>query len=615
MIKREIINDSIIVNGKAINMLRPPETIDIEKCHGNLLNMPFVPNNDATRMFMAVAFSKATVPLINPEIPIIHSTYNRDLNRTNFYKRTKPDDYKEVGRIYRKLDEEDPRYMLFYVSKKKLHILEHRRHLTFGENVSAYNNTGDGKYLSNTNSFSDSGLLCEGLNTMVAYANIIKGIEDSCIISSTYSERCKYLYVKTIPIDIKDNVVFTSLHDSPFPKFNVKKKDNIGISINSDKNYSSLISPKIHFNRDKITYLSSKDYFLGDMEIYYSMDIAERFNHPIITKMIQNDIVYNKAIYDKIMDLKSSGIDLDINARKFIDDYEYRFIKRAAIRDGSQEIDKLRLIFYFYKEEKLDIGSKLSGSYGDKVTTGYITDGSDDNPHYKDQFGRIIELIKPSSGIINRTNDGQCSEHSVNFLSNRGLRELADLGAGKRAVEDFVIKFVSCICKSNAKGYKEKFKAEPDFWKKLRDEYQQIYLGLNPFYYDLHIDSYTDLKNTVKAINPSKFITDDDLLIDVFRGDKFVGRGMVAPLYIRRAKQEGKSKESVRALDDEGSDGNNKKTDKGQRSSNNPVKRSEKDGANQSSVFSKPEMRTLEAKDKMRPMIAYYRQMGLKLKK
>lgn len=615
MIRREIINDSIIMNGKAIQMLRPPEYIDIEKCHGNLLNMPFAPNNDATRMFMAVAFSKATVPLINPEIPIIHSTYNRDLNRTNFYKRDKPEDYKEMDRIPRNLDDGDPRYMLLYVSKKKLHILEHRRHITFGENVSAYNNTGEGKYLTNTNSFSDSGLLCEGLNTMVAYANIIKGIEDSCIISDTYSERCKYLYVKTIPIDIRDNVVFTSLHDSPFPKFNVKKKDNIGISVNSDKNYSSIISPKIHFNRDKITYLSSKEYFLGDMEIWYSMDVAERFNHPHISKMIQNDIAYNKRIYDRIMEFKTAGIDLDINARKFLDDYEYRFIRRAAIRDGAQEIDKLRILFYFYKEEKLDIGSKLSGSYGDKVTVGYKTFGTEENPHYVDEFNRIIELIKPSSGIINRTNDGQCSEHTVNFMSNRGLRELADLGAGKRAVEDFVIKFVSCICKENAKGYKERFKNDPEFWKKLRDEYQYIYLGLNPFYYDLHIDTYGDLKNTVKAVNPSKFISDDDLLINIFHGGKFVGRGMVAPLYIRRAKQEGKSKESVRALDDEGSDGNNKKTDKGQRSSNNPVKASEKDKANQASVFSKPEMRTLEAKDKMRPMIAYYRQMGLKLKK
>ena len=94
-----------------------------------------------------------------------------------------------------------------------------------------------------------------------------------------------------------------------------------------------------------------------------------------------------------------------------------------------------------------------------------------------------------------------------------------------------------------------------------------------------------------------------------------MGRGMVAPLYIRRAKQEGESKESVRSIGDEGSDGNNKKTDFGYRSSNNPVKASEKDKVNQSAVFSRREMKILEQKDKMKPMVAYLRAMGLKLKK
>ena len=614
-IKREIIGDTLIVDGKHVNLRRESEEYDIERSHGNLLNCKFVPNNDATRMFMSVNFSKAAVPMIHPDYPIISSTYNRDMNEYNFYKKKKPEDYIELHRIHRDIAEHDPRYSIIYETAGKVYLLQHQRHLTFGEGISAYNKTGDGDYIANTNSFSNTGLLCDGLNVMTAYANIIKGIEDSSIISKTYSDRCKYLYVKSIVADVRDNIIFTSLHDDPFPKFNKVKKDNIGIATNSDKNYSSIIRPKLHFNRDKIQYLSSKGYFLGDLNIWYSMDVADNFNHPILTEMIQRDMEYYKNIYKALVDLKISGKILNNTALKFMDDYEYRFIKRAALREGSQEIDKLRLVYYFYKEKTLTRGSKISGDYGDKVTIGYVSGTSEKNPNYRDQFNRIIELIKPSPGIVNRTNSGQLTEHSINFYAFRGLQELHEQNANRHKVESFIVNFVSLICKENAKMYKKRFKEDSGLWKHMRDDLRHIYLKLNPFYYDLHIDTFSKMEELVMSLNTEKFATPGDMLVDIFKGDTFVGRGMVAPLYIRRAKQEGESKESVRSIGDEGSDGNNKKTDNGYRSSNNPVKASEKDKVNQSAVFTRREMRVLEQKDKMKPMIAYLRAMGLKLKK
>lgn len=613
MIKREIVDGNLIIGNQSIPMRRPPEMIDIEACHGNLLSNIFVPNDNATRSLMTVAFSKATVPLIEPDIPILGSTYNADLNKANFYKKRKPKGYQEITRIHRNLDVGDPRYTIIYRVGKTIYLAESKRHITFGENISAYNKVGDGDYINCTTSFSSSGLLCEGQNVLTAYANIIRGIEDSCIVSHSYTERCKYLYVKPVPIEIKDNTIFTSLHDDPFPKFNKVKKDNIAVAINADKNYSSIISPKIHFNRDKIVYLSESGYFLGEMDIFYSMDVAEKFNHPHIKKLIERDMEYYKSIYDILHNLKSD-YKLNIDALKFIDDYEYRFIGRAAIREGKQEIDKLKMTFYFYLETKLEQSSKISGTHGDKVTVGHITGVGKNNPNYYDQFGRTIELVKPSPGVPNRTNSGQTTEHSINFYSFRGLKELSERNAPKAVVESFIINFCKCIDDANAEGYKAKFKEDKNLWKRMRDEYQQIYMALNPFYYKLHIDTYDDLLQVVKSTNPEKFVTDEDLLIDIFHGDRFVGRGMVAPMYIKRAKQESKSKESLRAIDDEGSDGNNKKTDRGQRSSNNPVKSSEKDKANQASVFDRRETRLLEQKDKMQPMIAYNRQMGFKLK-
>lgn len=613
MRKREIVDGKLLINGQAVTMRRAPEVIDIEKCHGNLLGNIFVPNDNNTRSLMSVAFSKAAVPLIEPDFPIIFSTYNSDLNKANFYKKVKPNGYKELFRIQRNLDNGDPRFTIIYDVNGVIHTIESKRHLTFGEGISAYNETGAGNYIQSTASFTDSGVLCEGQNVMTAYANIISAIEDSCVVSHSYTERCKYLYVKSVPIEIKDTTIFTSLHDNPFPRFNKVKKDNIGIAINADKNYSSIISPKNHINRDRPVYLEDVGYFLGEMDIYYSMDVAEKFNHPHITKLIHNDMEYHKKIYEILNTLRVDH-KLNINALKFIDDYEYRFIDRASIREGSQEIDKLKLIFYFYKETKLEESSKISGSHGDKVTVGHITGVGKNNPNYVDQFGRTIELLKPSPGIVNRTNSGQSTEHTINFMAFRGLKELQEQGASRTVVEKFIIDFCNHICKANAIRYKLKFKEDKFLWKRIRDEYEHIYLALNPFYYDLNISNYDDFLNVIKGTNPSKFIEDDDLLVDIFHGYRFVGRGMVAPVYIRRAKQESKSKESVRAIDDEGSDGNNKKTDRGQRSSNNPVKSSEKDKANQASVFNKRETRMLEQKNKMIPMIAFDRQIGVILK-
>jgi hypothetical protein len=63
------------------------------------------------------------------------------------------------------------------------------------------------------------------------------------------------------------------------------------------------------------------------------------------------------------------------------------------------------------------------------------------------------------------------------------------------------------------------------------------------------------------------------------------------------------------------SDGTNKKTQTGQSHSNNPVKSSEKDKANEASIMNSRETRIFEdKKDKMTPAVAYWMTQGFRIR-
>lgn len=612
--KKLVIDRDHCVDG--FNLFREKEAFDIESSHGNLLGNIFVPNNDYTRSTMKVAMDKATVPVIEPDRPFIVSTYNSDLNFFNPYKKLKPKGYKEHARIYRNLQEGDPRYTVIYSVKNKLFVIEHKEFIPFGEGVAAYNKTCDGDFIKRTTSFSDDGMLCLGQNVLVAYMNMINIIEDSSWVSDKFADRNRTLYVKSMSVNLNDSVVFSSGEDDPFPKFGVVKKDNIGIAFNNDKNYSSLINPHIHDHRDDVQYLKDAGYFLGDMDLHYSMSVYDEFNHTFLKKLMDKDIDYHNNVYNKLNDIISLNWDkrdLDVSCKKFLDDYDYRFIKKAYLRDGTQELKKLRIVFHYFKENKIEAGQKLSGGYGDKVTVSKVLDNTPGNEYFIDEHGRVIEFGKPTSGVPNRTNDGQITEHTINHDAYMMLHGLKEQGASKSKVERSIVKFLRFIDDAVADEYVERFKEDNTLWEFMLNDVQQIYMNLNPFYYKLHIDTYHELQSFVMSTYPEKYKTPDDLLLKIYRDGKYVGKGVVSYIYIARAKQDAHSKESVRSIDDEGSDGNNKKTDRGQRTSNNPVKSSEKDKANQASVFSREEMRILEGKEKIKPMIAYYWALGFRM--
>lgn len=603
--KELIFTEDNRVKGFDLILRRESELCDIETSHGYLLNNIFVKNNDYTRSTMKVAFDKATVPVIEPDRPIIVSTYNRDLNYFNPYKVNKPRGTSVIKKIYRNISEGDPRFCIIYKIKNKVFVMEHKRFITFGEGTSIYNETFEGDFIKKTTSFTDDGMLCLGQNALVLYTNELDIIEDSSLVSDTFAERNKALYNQTISVDLNDNVIFSREIDPAFPIFNRIKKDNIGISYSNDKNYSSLIEPHAHFSGEQSPiYLKDVGYFLGDMDIYYSMSVYDNFNHSYLKGLMDKDMKYQNEIYEVLKSLSSSDMIMDVSVTKFLDDYEYRFIKRASLRDGIQELKRLRINFHFLKESPIAPGQKLSGGYGDKTTVSKVGDGSEHKPFFIDEHGRKADLVKPDAGVPNRTNTGQCSEHTWTHYSYMMLHGLEEQNASREQVEEAVIKKLMFFDKNIADSYREKFKSDPTFWLFLLEQ-KQIYLDANPFKYDFSISNYPEYLDFVMSTYPEKYKTPEDLLLKIYRNGVYVGKAMMGYIYIGRAKQDANSKESLRSIDDEGADGNNKKTDKGQRVSNNPVKSSEKDKANQASVFSRREMRILEGKDKIKPMLAY----------
>jgi len=96
------------------------------------------------------------------------------------------------------------------------------------------------------------------------------------------------------------------------------------------------------------------------MDIHYSMSIYDEFNHSYLKALMSKDIAYHKQIYTALNSLVDN-YDLDVSCKKFLDDYDYRFVQHAMLRDGTQELKKLRIIFHYFKENPIAPGQKLSG--------------------------------------------------------------------------------------------------------------------------------------------------------------------------------------------------------------------------------------------------------------
>lgn len=595
MSKRIIDGDFVVgKNGSAVRMTTPRTRYNLDNTTGVLLPFhTFVANNDAARLLMSEAYSKATVPIIEPEVPYVASSYNTVFTKNDYYCIDKRDGYRLVEKIERGFSPKDRRCTIFYLDKDDvLYMKEITSINKFPDAVAAYNVIADpnSNYILKTPSFSEEGYQMVGQNALCAWVVKIPVLEDAQQVSAKFANRNKTLNFNDVTIKVNpDNVIFTS----GFPKIGDVMKSALAISWNPDNNYSSIISPKPHYGRDRISHNASKGYRLEDIEIVYNNKSV--FEYREVSDLIEKDKLYKKRIYDKIREIrynynndrrKNMAAQVDIS--KFVDMYEYVYQKNAVIRLHTDELgeDKVMITFTYVKENGIERGQKFSGMFGNKGTVSGIVDfiGAD-------EYGREIDMNLASAGIIPRTNLGQTFEFTHNFFAFRMLREMRDLGMPIRDRCKIILDYIFEICEVMCSKYKMMFENETD---SVLDEeiFSKDYLrlDLHPTEYKVSISNFNKIVDIVMSVNRDKFKTLDDLLVDIFdKNGRKKGRGMVAHMYIRRAKQSAEKKLSQRAVGETGSDGRNKKTGEGSITNNNPVKVSERDYMNISTKFSDPE--------------------------
>ncbi len=427
-----------------------------EELHGkdtflgkDLLTYPNKMNSSRNIMFNS--HLDQFVVLAEPEFPRVFTNYE---NQVGSYSSsyTKSDRKWEVVKKISKYGD-DTRYVLVVKDEAGYYDVFERK---TAENLTesyCYVNVNKGfdskaegdviepnELLSHSTSFDDDMVYRYGVNANAVYMIHNATIEDAIVVSESFANKLDSYYLDEIAISINTNDILCNLYgDGPdyksFPDVGEKVNNEILASrrrINYDTALYDLKSENLRHVINNLDTVFYSDGVVVDIDVYSNQDIDElkmsSFNDQIVKYI---DI--NTAYYQEIVDtLKPIIYDPDIACSEELT-YMYRCAKdwldpKVKFVDKT-DFDGVYIIFRVLKRNKLHIGTKLTGRYGNK---GVVSRIEKDCDMPMNEYGEHAEIIFNSLGVCNRLNPAQLYELELNFVAHNVMRKIKELRTYKQ---------------------------------------------------------------------------------------------------------------------------------------------------------------------------------------
>jgi len=333
-----------------------------------------------------------------------------------------------------------------------------------------------GDFLYKTPNYDDDGNFGYGVNLKAAFV-AWKGLtyEDSIVISKSAAEKLTSYKCEETFVSINGNDVLLNLYDNgeykqyhSFPHVGEHTLDNILVALRREEGQTLLYN----FQYDKMKKIQPSDDItytnggiVADMDIYCNTSIEKlkqrnnEFNQEIISLLEQQNIYYKNAAeaLEKIVpcateadmravlspdelanyyaERKEYGFNwtrpkpqqlLDLAGIKYTEEFGYFWKQvheyldnRIQWRSKGKSFQNIKIKFTILKENKLSIGSKLSGRYGNK---GIVALVEHDSKLPKLPDGSHVDICLNTLGVINRMNLSQLYEQFINFTSDHVVK-------------------------------------------------------------------------------------------------------------------------------------------------------------------------------------------------
>lgn len=388
--------------------------------------------------------------LVNPEFPKMATMYENLVgDYSSAYLRSECD-YVIVDKIEKFKSKEGYLYTFIVYDKEK-------REYGIIQKIVAEKLTEDHGYLYNTNKIDslDVGDEIEtgdilyrstsydecmnykyGVNLKSMYIIDDSTIEDAIVISKSAAKKLTSVKIETVRISLNDNDILINLYGDnntykAFPDIGEKIKKKL-LAVKKRIIYSqSLFDLKLENMRKKSRsdvpyYISSDgDAEIIDINIYCNKDIDElndsNYNKQIL-KYYKNELRYHKEIVNKLGKLIKSG-------KKVSDDLDYLYKRSLDILDDSAKwkdgngniFNNMIIEFTIKKDCGINVGSKLTGRYGDK---GVVSEVRPDDEMPMLETGERVEMLWNALGVVNRLISGPLFEVELNFITNRIVEKM-----------------------------------------------------------------------------------------------------------------------------------------------------------------------------------------------
>jgi DNA-directed RNA polymerase beta subunit len=459
--------------------------------------VPFLGNDDQTRLQMASSQLKQSITLYKPEKPLIRSgTESCYLDKTTFLGRAEFD-----GKvIYRSSD-----YLIvsYYNGSKKGDVFKlgfRNMNLDVADFLMSDKKEGDkfkkGDVLYHS-LFIDNGTLAYGLNLLTVIM-IGRGFnyEDGIIISESAAKKFTSIHYLNLDYLIEKKHVLFSLsneHYQPFVEEGQLLKKGEPYAklkiLNSEENLED-----IQIEENRLT--CPKDCIINEVEIYPNFwnqelqEYATKINELILKQSQKFDNLYEKLRI--IMNENEIEKFLVLNDLSKWNCQE----KKGKYFEKGKRINGIRIKIKGIYKDPIIIGDKIANRHGNKGVIAKILP-DDQMPILED--GRRAEIILNPLGVISRMNVGQLFEITLTetlYQLKKKLKEINDVDKCRNILTEYL----NILDKTDNKWITSKILEEFDnnvTTKDLHYAIDELYL-IQPIFKCIKVD---DLKKLTEFVN------------------------------------------------------------------------------------------------------------------
>jgi hypothetical protein len=451
------------------------------------------------RAIMFTLHLKQFVNLNEPAFPKVFTNYENMVGKysTN-YKEVKNDAI-VIAKIPRFMDNPNHLYTLFtydekndyydIVDKKIVENLTEKFGFAyktdFMDNLKPNDSLHKGDILYKSLSYDDEMNYCYGLNATILYLSHNSTIEDAAFCSESFAKRMTSKEVESVMVTLNDNDILCNLLGNresykAFPDIGEEIDDGVICAKRRIFNNQLLYDLKssnlrnINFSSDTPYYSSGK---IVDIMVYCNKPLEEiKQNAP--NKQLLYYVINQNQYYKEVNVVCKRIIASGSNCSDMI---KYLYKRSTEILDPNYKwkvddggsFSNMMVEFLIERDMPLKVGSKITGTSGDKSVISDIW--PDENMPFTivDGVKKPVEIVLNVLGIPNRENLWQLFQQTINFISNRIIEKLRKMNTVIE-MEKLLFDYVSRFSKDQFAQCKSYYDNMPDDGKK--DFFEDIFI-------------------------------------------------------------------------------------------------------------------------------------------